>query len=351
MRKVLALFARRIVKGRVQSLARSLKRRRIMRLRSIAYIIAGGMGDAIMTLPALTFLKKSASGAAIDVFVPPEHFAILSPLLRPFSLRPATLTGDLFRRYDVVFTNTIATFRVTCEVRARAIGRFAAGFCYPDERPVDRLYDFSLPLIAREHDIDQNLALVSGALGVPIAEIDRQYPPAPQRMPLQRGVPIPVLVHPGAGRDYRHKKWPFDRYVEIVRRLTEHECAVTVLLGPDESHLYAFFSKMAGVRICSSHGPDPLLNALSGSRLFIGNDSGPAHCASLFGIPAITLFGPTSAARNAPRGSGCTAIESAMPCAPCHFTRSPCRDNKCLKSISVDTVWAHVEERLKNLEK
>jgi ADP-heptose:LPS heptosyltransferase len=351
MRKVLALFARRIIKGRIQSLARSLKRRRIIRLRSIAYIIAGGMGDGIMTLPALTFLKKNASGAAIDVFVPPEHHAVLSRLLRPFSLRPAALNDDLFRRYDVVFTNTIAAFRVSCEIRARVIGRFAAGFRYPDERPADRLYDFSLSLAAREHDIDQNLTLVAGALGVPIEELDRQYPPAPKRMPLDHGAPVTVLVHPGAGSNYSHKKWPFDRYREIVRRLVEKECAVTVLLGPDEVHLYAFFSKMAGVRIRSSHGPDSLFKAISESRLFIGNDSGPGHCASLFGVPAITLFGPTSAARNAPRGNGCTAIESAMPCAPCHFTRSPCRDNQCLKSISVDTVWAHVEERLKNVEK
>ena len=350
MKKLLVLFAQRLIKGRVRSFALLLNRRRIIRLRSIAYIITGGMGDGIMTLPALRFLKKIASGATIDVFVPTEHHAILLPLLRPFSLRPAALKDDLFHRYDVVFSNTIAAFRVTCEIRARIIGRFAAGFRYPDEHPIDRLYDFSLSLAAREHDIDQNLALVAGALGVPIEERDRQYPPAPPRVPLERGASFPVLVHPGAGRDYCHKKWPFDRYVEIVRRLAEKKYAVTVLLGPDDVHLYAFFQKMTGVRICNSHGPGPLLKALGESGLFIGNDSGPAHCASLLGIPAITLFGPTSAARSAPRGSGCTAIESTLPCAPCHFTRSPCRDNQCLKSISVDTVWARIEERLKDLK-
>jgi ADP-heptose:LPS heptosyltransferase len=322
-----------------------------VRLRSIAYIVAGGMGDGIMTLPALTFLKKNASGAKIDVFAPPEHHEILSPLLRPFSLRPAMLNSDLFHRYDVVFTNTIAAFRVICEIRARAIGRFAAGFRYPDERPIDRLYDYSLPLTEREHDIDQNLALVAGALGVSIEELDRRYPPAPARTPPDHRTPVPVLVHPGAGRNYSHKKWPFDRYMEIVRRLVEQERMVTVLLGPDEVHLYAFFSKLAGIRICNSHGPDSLLQANKESRLFIGNDSGPAHCASLFGIPAITLFGPTSAARNAPRGSGSTAIESSLPCAPCHFTRPPCRDNQCLKSLSIDSVWARIDERLKLLEK
>jgi ADP-heptose:LPS heptosyltransferase len=346
MVEALVLMARRVVKKRLRAIAPTLRRRRPSRLRSIAYSIAGGMGDGIMALPALALIKKRLPAALIDVYVPAEQHAALSLLFQPLRVLPATIGSGRLLRYDALFTNTITAFRVGDELKARISARFCAGFRYPDEPPAARLYDFSLPLAQLVHDIDQNLALLEQALGVAIEDADRRYPPPPPALkPAADGLKI-VLVHPGAGRKYSHKKWPFERYIEIIKRLLDKEVPVTVVLGPAEVHLYPFFSKLGGIRICSARGPDQLIAALRESRLFIGNDSGPAHCAAYLGIPTITLFGPTSASRSAPRGDGCVVIENVFPCAPCHFSRAPCRDNQCLKSISVEQLWKAVEQAL-----
>ncbi|MBN2037789.1 MAG: glycosyltransferase family 9 protein [Chitinispirillaceae bacterium] len=332
--------------------ARASRKRRCRAPRSIGYLVAGGMGDGIMTLPALAFLKKNVPGARIDVYVPQNLQQLLRRLMQPFTVLPfsagaALLRAATGRAYDLTCSNTIAAFRVAYEVHARLAGRYAAGFRYPEDKPRDRLYDYSLAIEENQHDSDQNLTLAAGALGLPFEEPDRYYPTLDFAGPAPATATQTVVIHPGAGREYRHKQWPSERYQEIIRRLLLKKHAVTVLLGPDDAHLFSLFSAMHGTHICHSIGPDPLFKTLSSCRLFIGNDSGPAHCAALFGIPTIVLFGPTSAARNAPRGSESLAIEGMLPCSPCHFRSAPCGDNQCLKSIQVDQVWNSIEEILK----
>jgi ADP-heptose:LPS heptosyltransferase len=323
--------------------------------RSIGYLIAGGMGDAIMALPALSFLKKNVPGAYIEIHVPQNRELLLRRIMQPYTVLPFTPSAALIRAaagrtYDLTCSNTIAAFRVTYEIHARLLGRYVAGFRYPEEKPCDRLYDYSLAIEEHRHDSDQNLALAAGALGLPIDETDRYYPTQNVTRPELYGRAQTVVVHPGAGKGYSHKQWPSERYQEIIRRLLQREYTVIVLLGPDDAHLYPLFSAIHGTQISHSSGPDLLFETLSSCRLFIGNDSGPAHCAALFGIPTITLFGPTSAARNAPCGRGCLTIEGTLSCSPCHFRSAPCGDNQCLKSISIDRVWNAIEEILKRTD-
>ena len=45
-----------------------------------------------------------------------------------------------------------------------------------------------------------------------------------------------------------------------------------------------------------------LASWLATARIFIGNDSGPAHLAAAVGTPVVALFGPTDPAVWAPRG-------------------------------------------------
>jgi ADP-heptose:LPS heptosyltransferase len=344
-----------MIKKAMRLMARSMKRRAapaaLRRAPRIAFLLAGGIGDGVMALPALNFLKKNFPRTAIDVFVPQRKAAVLAALLRPFSvfaLTPRNVAGRWLRSmgYDYAFTNTIGTFRLTYEMVSRLTARCCASFRYPDEQPRDRMYDYTLTVSDTNHDIDQNLALVSGALGILYEEQDRAYPDIRQRAPAVKQPLISVLVHPGAETGYAYKKWPFDRFVTIIERLVKDGHRVTVLLGPSELHYYPFFSKIPQAIICHPRDPATLVTVMERTHLFIGNDSGPAHCATLFGVPTITLMGPTSPVRNAPRGRHCVTVTGTAPCAPCHFNRSTCRDNQCMKAISVDAVWEAAEKQV-----
>jgi ADP-heptose:LPS heptosyltransferase len=59
---------------------------------------------------------------------------------------------------------------------------------------------------------------------------------------------------------------------------------------------------------------------------FLANDSGLAHLAGGLGVPAVVVFGMTSAVRGLPLGPS-VAVTASTPCAPCHDEGSP--DFRC----------------------
>ena len=131
-----------------------------------------------------------------------------------------------------------------------------------------------------------------------------------------------------------------------MKMLLNRKCEVTILLGPAEIHTYPFWAAVRGTTIKHTHDAASLVEVMKSSDLFIGNDSGPAHVAALFGVPTITLFGPTDPRRCAPRGKSCVAIFNKAPCAPCHFKNITCKDYHCMNSISVDQVWKEVIKKI-----
>ena len=96
-----------------------------------------------------------------------------------------------------------------------------------------------------------------------------------------------VVIHPFSGG--RRKNWPLDCYWKLAASLAT---PVEWTAGPEE--------ELAGaVRF------DNLLELaqwMKGARLYIGNDSGITHLAAAIGMPVIALFGPTDPEVWAPRG-------------------------------------------------
>jgi ADP-heptose:LPS heptosyltransferase len=75
-------------------------------------------------------------------------------------------------------------------------------------------------------------------------------------------------------------------------------------------------------------------------RLFIGNDSGPAHLAEAVGTPSVTLFGPTDPRRWAPLDQRAHPIvREPVGCSPCAYSDCPI-DHRCLRRITPDEVIA-----------
>jgi ADP-heptose:LPS heptosyltransferase len=79
------------------------------------------------------------------------------------------------------------------------------------------------------------------------------------------------------------------------------------------------------------------------AEVLITNDSGPAHFASMTPITVITLFGPETPLLFRALTPRAIPIYMQLPCSPCvnayNNRQSPCRDNICMKSITVDHVF------------
>lgn len=304
-----------------------------------------------MAYPAIQFLKQKLPETEIQVFVPPEKYSIISALFEDLNVKPFKFSLPFILkhalpkyRFDLSFTNTIAVFKVTIEIAAFLSSRMAYGFRYQEEMRENRLYRNSKIFSGVTHAIEQNVQIVSETLKAPYAKDNLLLPTVPQQKKDQ--AKKDVIIHPGSEAGYENKRWPLENFIEIVSKLTEKGYTFSVLLGPSEKDLQKAFASVSNVQLLIEPDIHELIDTYKNAALFIGNDSGPAHLAAFYGVPAITLFGPINPERSGPVAITNTSIYNNIECSPCHFTLAGCRDNQCMKSITVEQVWEEVEKKL-----
>jgi lipopolysaccharide heptosyltransferase I len=147
------------------------------------------------------------------------------------------------------------------------------------------------------------------------------------------------------------KRWPLESFGAVVDELDRAGIGPVVLIGgPDDRRDVSQLKALAKASVIDLTGAVPLgcLPALlSKSGALITNDSGPMHVAAALGIPVVAMFGPTSAVRTGPYGSGHQVLTGPVPCSPC-FSRV-CRHSpelECLHLITPDEVVEAVRRRL-----
>jgi ADP-heptose:LPS heptosyltransferase len=238
----------------------------IVRLRS--------MGDTVLTTPALALLRAARPDLRIYVVLErvwhrllagnPDVTGVLEPGAGEIrSLRPAlclNLHGG----------PTSAWLTASSGARWRAgFGHFRHGLVYNVRIPraqeiLNRATD--APVHTAEH-----LASAMFHLGVPQSEIPRARLFA---SPSRRARSYAVL-HTGA--THPSKQWLAERFAELGAWLLDTQGLEPVLVhGPEFGTL------------------DELLSLIAGAELFVGNDSGPAHAAAAFGVPAVVIFGSSN---------------------------------------------------------
>ncbi len=163
------------------------------------------------------------------------------------------------------------------------------------------------------------------------------------------GSPL-ILLNPNAGDILPQRRWPPERYLEVVRRLLQlHPRASIALCGaPEEAEAVEEMARRAGDPRCRSLAGKTSLRDLlvlfTLADLLVSNDSGPAHFAALAGLPTVVLFGPETPVLFAPLGERVTVLWANLPCSPCISAeggrRSDCGENRCLLAITVGEVLA-----------
>jgi ADP-heptose:LPS heptosyltransferase len=246
----------------------------VIRLRSL--------GDCVLTTPALGLLKRARPDLEIGV-VAEDRFAPVfegNPAVTKI-LKPKWT--DVRRWKPKLCVNLHGGSR-SMWMTFLSGARWRAGFAHHN-------FTFAYNLkIGRAQDIlrvrrtvhtAEHLASAMFALGVPIAEIPRAQlfsgPP-----PFQSGY---AVIHPFASQP--EKTWPIERFRELARYLKLWNIEPIFLAAEHDDT-----SELAAHRVFQ--GPLSDVKAvLSGARLFVGNDSGPAHMAAAFGLPSVVLFGPS----------------------------------------------------------
>jgi heptosyltransferase-2 len=154
-----------------------------------------------------------------------------------------------------------------------------------------------------------------------------------------------VCLNPG-GAFGAAKHWPSESFAKLARRLAvELGRHVLVLCGPAEREMARTIANAANHPSVISLADVPPSIGLSKAavkhcELLVTTDSGPRHFAPPFGVPVVTLFGPTHIAWSETFYAKATHLQVPVDCGPCQQRICPLKHHRCMTELSVDRVFA-----------
>ncbi len=159
---------------------------------------------------------------------------------------------------------------------------------------------------------------------------------------------LTVGLFPGAG--WKLREWMPERFAAIGDKLvTEFNAKVVIFGGPNDVDLVNHISNTmdeCSYNFAGKLNIRELASCVEKCTLFISNDTGPMHIATAVNTPTVALFGPGNHIRFQPIGDIHTLIRYEVPCSPCKQFTDKCKDNICMKGITVDVVWESICQAL-----
>ena len=167
--------------------------------------------------------------------------------------------------------------------------------------------------------------------------------------PLKKEHDFLVGINPSA--NWELKRWPGSYFANLADCLARDFNAAIIFIGTETQRtlIEEVRAKMSqkSFNFSGKTSLKELGALMQNLRLFISNDSGPAHLAASLEVKTLVIFGPTSAEATAPRGRVVRIAKKDLDCQiPCY--RLDCQDNTCLKDLSVGQVYAQAKNILNN---
>lgn len=298
-----------------RGLAELLRPLALVREPRITLVRSGGLGDTLLLLPALQWLRERLPAARLTL-VGSAWAEALRPLI-PFPLEVARFDsprlvrlfvgespGDMptfFRAADAVILYTSDPGSLFVRNASRACT--GPVVVWPVSPPPGRHATAHLlePLAALRLDVAD---LPAPAPDVPAAVRDWGRRWLDER--LGPGVQ-PTAIHPGSGG--RRKCWPPDRFAELVERLPS---PLLLLRGPADhglcQDLQQRLQPATRLAVADALGLPEVAALLVHCVRYVGNDSGITHLAGALGVPTLAIFGPSDPAVWAPLGTQVTLV-------------------------------------------
>jgi heptosyltransferase III len=157
-----------------------------------------------------------------------------------------------------------------------------------------------------------------------------------------------AVLQPGAR--LARMRWPAAKFAELARWLpSDRGISSVVNLAAGDAEVAADVRREMrdAAVILDSLSLRELIALIAGAKLFVGNDSGPAHLAAASACPAVVIYGPTNPAQWHPWQSEYRAIHTDATFNPQRGDKSMAESEpRGVDSITFDEVSRACEELL-----
>ncbi|HMK60824.1 MAG TPA: lipopolysaccharide heptosyltransferase II [Dissulfurispiraceae bacterium] len=314
------------------------------------------IGDAVMTLPAISAIRK---------FYPKAHISILvKPSVAPLFEKNRNI--DEVTVYESQFHGLSGKLKLAKELRQKRFSKaillqnaFDAALIAFLARIPERIgYNrdrrgFMLTKAVPYKNQDRQVHHVNYYLDLLSATgIDAPYSHPWLSLTLDErlgareklsGLRRPILgVNPGATYG-SSKRWLPERFAEVAQWfIRETGGSVAVFGGKNEISISEEICRLVPTNRLMLAGKTSLrelIASISECEIFLTNDSGPMHIAYAVGTPLVAIFGSTSPELTGPVGDRNLVVRTQISCSPC-FERSCDKEYlKCMFDIAPDQVY------------
>jgi hypothetical protein len=298
----------------------------------------GAIGDCILTLPLVEFMKDCVGLGGVDILGHTEYIGILPGRTCVDGVRSID-SVDLHRlfaetnTFDLVDGDTLINvfgdyawivtflgepdsnfeqnliFTVNCSHSAEVITLSMK----PSEKLSAHITDFYIEQLVAQSGLSlepRPVCKTKSLIKATRADINRGKELLGEvNVDFYERI---AVIQPGSGGS--HKCCHLDNFLVVAEELVSKDIEVILLLGPAEMEQFsdAAIKKINDVAKCLTDlSLTQVLELLSCADAFLGNDSGITHLAATMGIKTVAIFGPTDPVVYGPIGPAVTVITSS----------------------------------------
>lgn len=323
--------------------------------RRLLLIRPGGIGDAVLLVPAIRAFKKSYPECDVTILAEGRNGAAfaLCPEVNQVLLydHPKQLFAALRRRYDLVI-DTEQWHRLSALIARLIRADLKIGFATNERQ---RLFNVAVPYAHEDYEVNSFLRLVE-PLGIKNQETEYPFLKVPEDIARKAEKKLESLADQTfvvlfSGASIPERRWGADRFHRLALWLNQQGLAVVVVGGGQDREVgETILSGCQGLNLAGSTSLAETAAVLQRACLLVSGDSGVLHMAIGLDVPTVSLFGPGIDAKWAPRGAKHRVLNKKLSCSPCtrFGTTPPCPDEgRCIQEISVDEVASDVAVLLK----
>jgi heptosyltransferase-2 len=334
-------------------------------MRRLLIVNVNWLGDTLFATPFIRAIRENYPGSYIAMFTHPRCIEVLkgNPNIdniiiydrkgqhRGFAAKFSIISQLKLKKFDTAFILRRSLSRAMLIFLSKIPERI--GY---DNKRAGFLLTRKIPAPAKElHRVEYFLGIARGVGIEPrsinyeffISENDR----VKARLMLEEeginsGEDFMVL-NPGGNWDL--KRWPLENFAQLGAEIFSKLNMKVVLTGSqkdvDLCNKISILMKNKAVLLCGKTDLKTLGAVFENAKKVISNDSGPMHIAVAVKASVVALFGPTSPHITGPYGEGLyRVLQKDIGCKiPCY--NLSCRDNRCMKAITVEDVIGAIEER------
>jgi heptosyltransferase-2 len=339
----------------------------------ILIINLGGIGDILLSIPALKALRRLYYHAEINLVTVPRVFELkesLSFIDKVFTLSFERKLSMMLQNLNKLLAFRKGEFDIAINMRTIVsnwsalklkillnvinpklkVGRDTDGRGY--------FFDVKIPeaLVGNKYEMEYDIDTVK-ALGAETIDrnidfkVDNKNVEHIDEILRNRGIfkdDLVIGIHPGGKPPHR---WPLDNFSKVINKIAEKiNCKFVITGSRDEIDLanrLKSITKAEVIVLAGETGLNELFALIKRCDLFISNDTGLVHIAAVLKTPLVAIFGAGDVIRFDPHNiSNRTAVlYKKTDCSPCN--RISCNSMKCLARILPEEV---IEASLKLLK-